>query len=293
MGEGSLLNGKYELIAIEKIDEIENPRSGMKDHNLAVLMDSIIAMGLIQPIRVSPHPTRKNRYQVIVGHRRLLAFKKLNAANPGKYDKIPAIVEKAATTIDHAMTMAIAENHIREAMNYQSVARGIHYLKTKADMSIAEISVATGIGATFLSRCYKLWKQVPADMQDKIGHKQTGERRSKNTKISPVQAEKVINACKSIRGGQTAEAFIWMKEYRKREMNHSEIMIFIYMIENGKTPEWAFEHYKDFRIYKVMVIEPVDKSVPKFKMKRALNAIYGFSDPLTCPDFIRTFLGKL
>jgi hypothetical protein len=130
-------------------------------------------------------------------------------------------------------------------------------------------------------------------MKDQIGHKQTGEIREKDPRISPVLTEKVINACKSIRGGQTKDAFNWMKQYKKREMGYSEIMLFLYMIENGKTPEWAFEHYKEYLIYKVMIVEPKNKAVEKFRMKNAMSAMYGFSSPLVCPDFMRSYLGKI
>ena len=100
-------SGKYTLLPLDLLDEPKQAvRETMDQGQLAELAESIRQHGLIQPLVVEQDG---NRYQVIAGHRRLLACQ-LVAFSP-----VPCMVRNWSNVDPVAVTLA--ENYYREAVN--------------------------------------------------------------------------------------------------------------------------------------------------------------------------------
>jgi ParB family transcriptional regulator, chromosome partitioning protein len=115
MAKASAADGadKYKRIALELIDEPTVPeRETMDEAELGELALNIREVGLIQPLTVKPVG---NRFEVIAGHRRLLACRII------EYSPVPCIV-KAPSEVD-PLALLIAENHHREDPNPVEEAR--------------------------------------------------------------------------------------------------------------------------------------------------------------------------
>ena len=100
-------NGCYRLIPIEQIDPPDQAiRETMDETKLEELMESIVAIGLRQPLNVEQHG---DRYRVTAGHRRLIACQAL------KYSPVPCLVYEPGGIAAAAVT--VAENYYREDPN--------------------------------------------------------------------------------------------------------------------------------------------------------------------------------
>lgn len=104
---------RYELIPIDLIDEPANPeRETMEEQELADLALSIADVGLIQKITVK---VVRDRYEVVAGHRRLLACRIVNKS------PVPCIVTGAGSV--DPLAILVAENAYREDVNPIEEAR--------------------------------------------------------------------------------------------------------------------------------------------------------------------------
>jgi ParB family chromosome partitioning protein len=97
----------YQLIAIELIDEPDRAiRETFDEVQLQELCDSIMAVGLLEPLVVEQHGAR---FKVMAGHRRLIACQAVKLA------RVPCIVRQPGQVDPAAVT--IAENYYRESVN--------------------------------------------------------------------------------------------------------------------------------------------------------------------------------
>lgn len=95
------------VLAIDSVFEPSLPaREGMDERAMAELKDSMHSLGLLSPIIVFP---RDGGYEVVAGHRRLLAARDLG------WKSIPALVHPEAWEAKEAAM--IHENVVRESLN--------------------------------------------------------------------------------------------------------------------------------------------------------------------------------
>lgn len=100
-------SGAYRLIPLAQLDEPQDAtRDTMDEIQLAELAESIQAHGLIQPLVVEQHG---ERYEVVAGHRRLLACQLV------EYDPVPCLIRDPFLVDSSAVTLA--ENYYREQIN--------------------------------------------------------------------------------------------------------------------------------------------------------------------------------
>lgn len=102
---------KLKDIPLEEIEVgLSQARIRNVEKNMDVLLRSIKQRGLLQPITVFKN---NGKYEIVIGQRRLLAFKKLG------YNTIPCIVVKSYDDVFEAKMDSITENVIREDMQLQ------------------------------------------------------------------------------------------------------------------------------------------------------------------------------
>jgi len=121
-------------LSIDLIDEPEKElRSVISREGLDALIDSIRDRGVLQPLRV-----RENgeRFEVICGHRRLLAARALGLAT------VPVVV--AETSADSSAIEVVHENLIREDVNPIDLARWLQRVKREKGLTNEALSSLFG-----------------------------------------------------------------------------------------------------------------------------------------------------
>lgn len=135
------------------------PRSEMNEAALAELMASISDHGLLQPITVRRTGAR---YQVIAGHRRLEAFRRLHAATAGqgreaaeRFRTIPAH-EKFDVTDEEMALFALIENLQRDDLSPLEAAVGVSRFQETHQLSTDALCKRMGLELDRVKRLLRL-----------------------------------------------------------------------------------------------------------------------------------------
>ena len=142
-------------IPLEQLDE--NPyqtRSQMDDDKLDELCESIIALGVIEPIIV--RPTADGRYQVVAGERRW------KAAHMADKVTVPAVVRQMSN--QQAMEMTIVENLQREDLGIMDQARAYQRLSQEFGLTQDDVATRTGKERSTVANYLRLLK-LPEEVQ--------------------------------------------------------------------------------------------------------------------------------
>jgi len=142
------------------------PRSRIDDGALAELTASIRDHGLLQPITVRKVGAR---YQVIAGHRRLEAFRRLRAGagepeGAERYRTIPAH-EKFDVTDDEMALFALVENLQRDDLSALDAALGLARFQETHQLSTEALAKRTGLELDRVKRLLRL-ARAPKVVQD-------------------------------------------------------------------------------------------------------------------------------
>lgn len=151
---------KIELINIKELfsDTNFNCRGEIIPFDVRSLAQNIEKNGLLQPITVQPYSViPPYHFRVIVGHRRLLAYKAL------KKTEIPAIVKENLTD-DQAHALNLIENIERQDLNVLQEANAIHRFKL-AGMTQKEVAALLGQAAGWVQTRFGLL-ELPVEIQN-------------------------------------------------------------------------------------------------------------------------------
>ncbi len=129
-------------VDIEKIQDnpfamrIENP-------DISELSQSLDQIGLLSPIKLRPHPTDSQVFQLIFGHRRLLAAKQLG------WKSVVATIMNASD--EQMLVFALAEN--LERVNYSDYEQAVlmRRLHDEFGKNLDEIATLVGRSQSFVS----------------------------------------------------------------------------------------------------------------------------------------------
>ena len=142
-------------IAISNIEANPNqPRREFDEEALKELADSIVELGVIQPITL--RKSAEERYQIIAGERRYRA-----SQLAGK-ETIPAYILDASD--ENTMEMALIENIQREDLNAMEIALAYQQLIEKHNLSQEQLSKRVGKGRATIANFLRLLK-LPAAIQ--------------------------------------------------------------------------------------------------------------------------------
>jgi len=143
------------------------PRSQIDESALAELMASIRDHGLLQPITVRKNGTR---YQVIAGHRRLEAFRRLQVEALGaeRFDTIPAH-EKFDVTDEEMALFALVENLQRDDLSPLDAALGLSRFQEAHQLATDAVAERTGLELDRVKRLLRL-ARAPRVVQDACHH---------------------------------------------------------------------------------------------------------------------------
>lgn len=142
-------------IHVSRIDpHPSNIREELGD--LTELRDSIRVHGILQPLVVERHPAKPGRYQILAGHRRLAAFKRVAANTPG-LEMVPCVIRPPAqgSQSARALEVMLVENCQRRDLSPVEKAEAMGALRNHG-LTAAAISRRTGISQSEVSRCLAL-----------------------------------------------------------------------------------------------------------------------------------------
>lgn len=154
-GEGG---GAPVQVPLDLLDD--NPyqtRSQLDEHALHELLDSIRALGVLEPILV--RPVGNGRYQVIAGTRRV------NASRLADKTEIPAVVREVSN--EQAMLMTVVENLLREDLSILDQARAYLRLSQEFGLTQDDIAERTGKDRSTVANYLRLLK-LPEEVQQYV-----------------------------------------------------------------------------------------------------------------------------
>ena len=172
-------------IALSQIEPNPNqPRREFSDESLRELADSIIEIGIVQPITL--RQIDEERYQIIAGERRFRA-----SQLAGK-ETIPAYIITADD--ESTMEMALVENIQREDLNALEIALAYQKLIEQNNFSQEQLSKRVGKGRATIANFLRLLK-LPAPVQMALKEKQIdmGHARALLSLDDPKQQIKLFN----------------------------------------------------------------------------------------------------
>ena len=134
---------KHELVKIISLDIIDDPRLAIRtrtdDSAFDELCSSIRALGVLQPILVKPV---KDRYEVIAGHRRVLASRAVGLLT------IPAIVCRVDAA--GAEVIKLHENFCRENVNIVDEAIFLEGVMARCNLTVVELAEKIGRSESYV-----------------------------------------------------------------------------------------------------------------------------------------------
>ncbi len=143
------------------------PRRDLDEGALSELVASIRNHGLLQPITV--RRISGGRYQLIAGHRRLEAYRRLLASAENKelrerYENIPAH-EKYNVSDEEMALFALVENLQREDLSPLDAALGLSSFQAANELSTDVLAQRTGLEVDRVKRLLRL-ARAPKVVQD-------------------------------------------------------------------------------------------------------------------------------
>ncbi len=111
-GENDISSKKIFEIPVNKIEIEEgfNQRIDYGTDDFEQLKGSIKKKGVEEPIRVIPHPTKKDHFYLREGHRRMKAVELINKATGGQIKKVIAMIAKKETLEESLLRMISANS---------------------------------------------------------------------------------------------------------------------------------------------------------------------------------------
>lgn len=137
------------------------PRREFDEDALRELADSILAIGIIQPITL--RMVSANAYQIIAGERRF------RAAQLAGLQTVPAYVRTADD--ENVMEMALIENIQREDLNSMEIALAYQNLQEQYGLTQERLSERVGKNRTTIANYLRLLK-LPAELQMALKNKE-------------------------------------------------------------------------------------------------------------------------
>ncbi len=163
------------------------PRDTMDPSDLQDLADSIRARGVLQPLLARPHPTERDRYQIIAGERRW------RASQLAGLHEIPVLVRPLSDP--EAMAAALVENLQRADLNAIEEAEGYQRLIEEFNMTQEKLAEAVGKSRSHVANTLRL-RNLPARVQTEVrkGALTAGHARALLTLPDPEKAALAVIA---------------------------------------------------------------------------------------------------
>jgi ParB family transcriptional regulator, chromosome partitioning protein len=165
------------------------PRTQIKEADLAELTASIEASGLLQPVIVRP---RNGKYELIAGERRWRAVQRLG------WVKIPAVVRDVDDQT--LLTLALIENLQRDDLTAIDEAAGYQRLGEEFDLPQAEIARLVGRDRSTIANLLRLLK-LPDEVKTLVQEGKLSEGHARALLAAPDETELARLANEAVQQG--------------------------------------------------------------------------------------------
>lgn len=158
-GENEISSGKIFYIPVDKV-LVEDGFNQRIDYGIGTerwdqLHGSIKKKGVEEPIRVVPHPTKKDYFYLREGHRRMKAVELINKATGGQIKKVIAMIAKKETPEESLLRMISANS----GKNLSDIENGFVCEKLQNyKWSVADIAEHSGLPVNKVYYCISLAK---------------------------------------------------------------------------------------------------------------------------------------
>jgi len=203
--EGSHATG---TVLVDLIDtNPDQPRQSFIESEIKELAHSIRSLGVLQPVLLRPHPTKKGRFELVAGERRF------RAAQLAGITEIPANIKTLNNK--QALEIALVENIQRSDLNPIEEALAYERLMAQLNLTQAEVADKVGKDRTTVANLVRLLK-LPQDVREMIqsGALSTGHAKAimaiRDPSAQSNLARRAISAGLSVRALETliAQALI-------------------------------------------------------------------------------------
>ncbi|MSZ76797.1 MAG: ParB/RepB/Spo0J family partition protein [Actinobacteria bacterium] len=148
-------SGQEDIFLVIEIGRLcadpDNVRDDLGD--LGELMDSMVQVGLLQPIVAR---RQSGRLVVLAGHRRLAAAHRLG------WTEVPCLI-KAGVHPDDVLSAMLVENGQRKDLDPLEEARGLRHLKDRGSLTDMQVGLKVGRSQPYVSGRLALLELSPAD----------------------------------------------------------------------------------------------------------------------------------
>ena len=150
-------------IAVDLIDPNPfQPRKDFRDEDMADLINSINAKGILQALTV--RAAADGRYELVAGERRLRAAKAIGI------DKVPAYILSINTDVE-MMEMSLIENIQRADLNPVEQAEAFALLHSKYDLTQEQIAEQVGISRPAVANFLRILR-LPTEIKDSLAKRE-------------------------------------------------------------------------------------------------------------------------
>jgi ParB family chromosome partitioning protein len=138
------------------------PRKDFRDEDMADLINSINAKGILQALTV--RAAANGRYELVAGERRLRAAKAIGLA------KVPAYILRIDTDVE-MMEMSLIENIQRSDLNPVEQAEAFALLHSKYDLTQERIAEQVGISRPAVANFLRILR-LPTEIKDSLAKRE-------------------------------------------------------------------------------------------------------------------------
>lgn len=184
-------------LPIEKISTGKwNVRTLDKEKGIEELAKSILKYGLLQPVVVIKDD---GNYEIIIGQRRLLAFRELKKKGHSQFSKIPVILLEKKPTEEKLKILSLSENIHRVELNRADIVDVISFLYKKYNKSAKKVAGILGKSIPYVYDHLKI-QDAPEEVKDMLSKKElTKEDVKRVMEIAGDKKEKMITLAKEMK----------------------------------------------------------------------------------------------
>ncbi len=145
---------KTDEIRVDKINIGKwNVRTLDREKGIDELAGSILKYGLLQPIVVFQEG---DRFNLIIGQRRLRAFKELKKRGYSEFKEIPVVILSKKPDEENSKILSLSENIHRVELNRADVVEVISYLYKKYEKSAKKVAEILGKSISYVYEHLKI-----------------------------------------------------------------------------------------------------------------------------------------
>jgi len=184
----------YQRIPVDKINiDKWNVRTLDKEKGIEELSESVLKYGLLQPIVVFQEG---DKFNLIVGQRRLRAFKELKKKDPTKFKDIPAVILPKKLDEESSKILSLSENIHRVELNREDIVKVITYLYNRYNKSVKKVSKILGKQPGYIYEYLKI-DSAPQEVKEMYYKKEiTKEDVKRIMELAPKNKEEMITLAK-------------------------------------------------------------------------------------------------